>query len=155
MKIETLKKLWSKYRYACAVLALGLLLLLLPGRKDTTASDSASFAASEIPNAEAAEKRLADILKDMQGVGKVRVLLAFESSEEHSYIKDEGETVLISAGSGKQEALEKKIIYPTYQGAIIVCEGAEDATVQLRVIEAVRQFTGLRTDQISVLPLAE
>ena len=62
--------------------------------------------------------------------------------------------MIINTGSGKQEALEKKVVYPTYQGAIIVCSGAEDASVQMRVIEAVRQYTGLRTDQISVLPLA-
>ena len=80
--------------------------------------------------------------------------MSYESSEERLYTKDEGETVLISTGSGKQEALEKKIIYPKYQGAIIVCAGAEDASVKMRVIEAVRQFTGLRSDQISVLPLA-
>ena len=82
------------------------------------------------------------------------MLLSYESSEERFYTKDDGETVLINTGSGKQEALEKKVVYPTYQGAIIVCSGAEDASVQMRVIEAVRQYTGLRTDQISVLPLA-
>lgn len=154
MNHESMKKLWMKYRYACAVLILGLVLLWIPGRNSSTASENATSTVSFAPTTENAERRLAEILSKTKGVGEVRVLLSYESSEERLYTKDDGETVLINTGSGRQEALEKKVLYPTYQGAIIVCTGAEDASVQMRVIEAVRQYTGLRTDQISVLPLA-
>lgn len=154
MNHETIKKLWQRYRYACAVLILGLILLWIPGRKNSTTSESIKPGASSAPTTEKAEQRLAEVLSKTKGVGEVRVLLSYESSEERFYTKDDGETVLINTGSGKQEALEKKVVYPTYQGAIIVCSGAEDASVQMRVIEAVRQYTGLQTDQISVLPLA-
>lgn len=154
MNSETRKKIWTKYRYACAVLVLGLILLWFPGRKSDADIDPDTMPVQSSQSTENAEQQLSDILSKTKGVGEVRVLLSYESSEERLYTKDEGETVLISTGSGKQEALEKKIIYPKYQGAIIVCAGAEDASVKMRVIEAVRQFTGLRSDQISVLPLA-
>lgn len=154
VKRDSSRKLWRKYRYACGILALGLLLLMLPGRGSSGSDGGKTGSAVQLPETEAAEKRLAALLGNLRGVGKVRVLLSYAASEEHTYIKDEGQTVLVSAGSGRQEPLEKKTVYPVYQGAVILCEGADDAKVQLYVLEAVQQFTGLRTDQISVLPLA-
>lgn len=154
MNPEAIQKIWQKYRYAIVVLIVGLLLLWIPGRKGSAAPETEHAPAPTSSSAETAELQLSEILSKTKGVGEVHVLLSYESSEERLYTKDEGETVLISTGSGKQEALEKKVVYPKYQGAIIVCAGAEDASVKLQVIEAVRQFTGLRTDQISVLPLA-
>lgn len=154
MKVETIKGLWIKYRYAVCVFAVGLLFILMPGKKASDSNASAPVRDSVLTDAESAEKRLADVLSKTKGVGDVRVLLSYQCSEERLYTRDDGETVLISVGSGKQEALEKKTVYPIYQGAVIICSGAEDPVVEMRIIEAVHQFTGLRTDQISVLPLA-
>ena len=154
MKAETVKELWLKYRYAVCVLAVGLLLVVLPGKKSPDSNASTPTGGELLTDAESAEKRLADVLTQMKGVGEVRVLLSYQCSEERLYTRDDGETVLVSVGSGKQEALEKKTVYPIYQGAVIVCRGAEDPAVEMRVIEAVHQYTGLRTDQISVMPLA-
>ena len=154
MKVEKIKGLWIKYRYAVCVFAVGLLFILMPGKKADDSNSSAPVRDSVLTDAESAEKRLADVLSKTKGVGDVRVLLSYQCSEERLYTRDDGETVLISVGSGKQEALEKKTVYPIYQGAVIICSGAEDPVVEMRIIEAVHQFTGLRTDQISVLPLA-
>jgi stage III sporulation protein AG len=43
-----------------------------------------------------------------------------------------------------------KTIYPVYQGALVVCEGADSATVRLEIIRAVAGLTGLSTDKIVV-----
>ena len=154
MKLDHLKSLWKKYRLVCAVLLIGLFLILLPHGSHTNENTAHTESMkSDIPTAEESEKRLVQLLKKVRGVGEVHVLLSFAASEERVYVKDEGETVLLNVGSGKQIGLERKVVLPAYQGAVVVCEGAEDASVQMRVIEAVRQFTGLRTDQISVLPL--
>lgn len=152
MKPERLKEIWRKYKFAGGVMLVGVLLMLLPG-KNSGASSDPSPAASVSISAAQAEEELREILQAVDGVGKVQVRLSLSATEEHVYIKDAGETVLLNSGSGTQEALEKKTIYPSYKGAIIVCSGANDAAVQLKVVEAVRQYTGLRTDQISVLPM--
>ena len=43
--------------------------------------------------------------------------------------------------------------YPRFQGALIVCEGADSAAVRLRLLEAVSAVTGLSTDRITVVKM--
>lgn len=154
MKRKAQNLFLTKYKYAVAVLILGILLLALPGKGSYAGTDQSENYDAFMQRAQTEEKRLQSVLEQIEGVGKTKVLLSCASTEEHAYVKDSGETVLVSAGSGREEPLEKKTLCPEYLGAVVVCEGAEDAKTQLRVIEAVCQFTGLRTDQISVLPLA-
>lgn len=42
---------------------------------------------------------------------------------------------------------------PTYQGAIVVCQGADDPGVKLALVQAVASVTGLGTDQITVVKM--
>jgi len=41
-------------------------------------------------------------------------------------------------------------VYPEFLGALIVCEGANDKSVQLSVVEAVSALIGLGSDKITV-----
>ena len=43
-------------------------------------------------------------------------------------------------------------IYPKFSGAIVVCDGADKASVKLMVLSAVSAATGLSSEKISVLP---
>lgn len=103
----------------------------------------------------AEEARLEETLQMIKGVGKAQVLLSLRMSAQTEYITDEGKTVVLSAGSGKQEALASRTRSPEYMGAVIVCEGGNDPNVQWSILEAVSRFTGLRADQITVLKLRE
>ena len=100
MKYESLTKLWKKYRYACAVLLVGLLILFLPGKGERRESEMKQTTSLDMPSAEEASEKLEDTLRQISGVGEVHVLLSYKTSEERCYTKDEGETVLISSGSG-------------------------------------------------------
>ena len=64
----------------------------------------------------------------------------------------ETETVLISE-DGREEPVVIRTIYPTYKGALIVCQGADSANVCLAIKEAVSKVTGLDASQISVLKM--
>ena len=143
-------------RLPLAALTAGLLLLLLAGRSadkrepvteqnNTTAEDSA----------EIAEARLEALLREIDGVGETHVLLSFRTSEQTEYVSDADETVILSAGSGKQSALVRLVQYPEYLGAVVVCEGGDNASVQLNVVQAVTRFTGLRADSVTVLKLRD
>ena len=101
------------------------------------------------------ETRLEEILQLIDGVGKTRVLLSSRFSAQTEYVTDDGKTVLLSAGSGKQEALSARIRCPEYLGAVIVCQGGGDPKIRLCVMEAVARFTGLRADQITIQKLQE
>ena len=63
------------------------------------------------------------------------------------------ETVILRDAQDNEMALITQIISPEYLGAIVVCEGADDANVKLAVLEAVAKATGLRSDRISVLKM--
>ena len=74
-------------------------------------------------------------------------VLAQDTSEGTS---SDTETVIISTGTGTEEAVSVKTIYPEFQGALVLGEGADQAGVKLDVLKAVSAVTGLRSDQISI-----
>ena len=41
-------------------------------------------------------------------------------------------------------------VYPTYRGALVVCQGGDRADVKLAVTEAVSALTGLSSDRVTV-----
>lgn len=79
--------------------------------------------------------------------GMERVLARDSSVSE---TEETMETVVISTGSGKQEVVLLTQRYPTFQGALVVCEGGDDPQVKLLVTQAVAALTGLGSARISV-----
>ena len=137
-----------------AVFLCTLLLLLSTGKRQATQStESPDNSSIELVSLAEEEKRLADALQAIDGVGKTHVLLSCRVSAQTEYVADGEKTVVLSVGSGKQDALEKRIRYPEYLGAVIVCEGGGDPNICWCVLEAVSRFTGLRSDQITVLKM--
>ena len=153
----------KKYRLAIIVLLAGILLLVFPnGEKQEEKSMPVS---TEESLQESLQDSLEEILSQISGAGKVSVLLTQAAGKETIYQIDENtssenggssshrQTVLIS-GTGREETgLVRQVKEPTYLGAIIVCQGADNAAVRLAVVEAVRSATGLTTDRISVLKM--
>ena len=63
------------------------------------------------------------------------------------------ETVIITDSDRNQQPLISQVLSPRYQGAVIVCQGANQSSVKLAIVEAVSKATGLGADQISVLKM--
>lgn len=145
----------GKYRYAALVLVIGLILMLLPAKNDRTAEPQQTQAQEE--KSEDISQELTEILSLIQGVGKVKVMLTLEEGETVIYQADESntstDTVIIADEDRNQTGLVQQVKPPKYRGAIIVCQGADSASVRLGVIEAVARVTGLSTDRISVLKM--
>lgn len=141
-----------KYKYVLLVLLAGLMLMLLPGGSEEKPEPVVE--ASE-PSEEDMETRLERILTRVQGAGTVAVMLTESSGEEVVYQTDGegGDTVLVSDAQRNEQGLVRTREPPTYLGAIIVCEGADSASVRLAVVEAVANVTGLGTDRITVLKM--
>jgi stage III sporulation protein AG len=171
---ETLGKMWGllkKNKYIMVVLLVGLVLILLP-----TGSSAAKKEADRVTEAQTAfslseqESRIAAALSKIEGAGEVMVLLTLKSSEEQVLAKDESESrssgtngdspessmehsstvVIVSSGSSNETPVTLKYIYPEYQGALVVCSGADSAAVRLQIARAVSGLTGLGTDKIIV-----
>ena len=160
--IDKLMQTIKKYRYVLIVVAAGILLMLLPGKQDAQGE-----AAKEVPTAPGRydiTQALTQILEQVQGAGRVEVLLTIAAGETTVYQQDTDisggdngsvrkETVIITDGDRNQSGLIQQITPPVYQGAIIVCQGADNDVVRLHIIQAVAKVTGLGTDKITVLKM--
>ena len=160
---RTVLDLLKKYRLVIIVLLAGILLLVFPdGEKKKEESMPVS---TEESLQESLQDSLEEILSQISGAGKVSVLLTQAAGKETIYQIDENtsaenggsssnrQTVLISGTGREENGLIRQVKEPTYLGAVIVCQGADNAAVRLAVVEAVRSATGLTTDRISVLKM--
>ena len=165
MKLEKWTGLLKKYRLAALVVLLGVVLMLLPtgGSKAQTSGDSGELP-GEVFSLEETEQRMAEVLGTIDGVGRVRIMLTLRAGStlrlaEDSSLSDstggqtkqEKQVLTVNRGSGRQEVVVTQQLYPTYQGAVVVCEGAGSSSVRLAVVNAVSVLTGLSSDRISVV----
>lgn len=77
-----------------------------------------------------------------------RQILAQDSNQ--SAEESATSTVVVSTGSGTENAVVVQQIYPQYQGALVVCPGGGDPAVCLKLMDAVSALTGLGADKISI-----
>ena len=141
---------WLKqYRYVLLIVLAGVALLCLP---TTTEAKPIS---QQIPETVDVEEKLAQILSRIDGAGAVEVMLAEAVGEEIIYQTDNGgaDTVIVTDESRSQQGLIRTRESPVYQGAIVVCRGADSAAVRLAIVEAVANVTGLGSDRITVLKM--
>lgn len=148
----------GKYRAVLLVLLAGLLLLALPlGGGEAEADNQVSAPASGFDLA-ALETRLEEALSRIDGAGAVTVVLTVQNGPRQVLAQDvdrgtgeeNTETVVLSRGSSTQETVTVQELYPSYQGALLICEGGDDPTVRLKLTEATSALTGLGADKISI-----
>lgn len=150
----------GKYQAVLLVIALGALLLLLPtGGGGDDPEHQAAEDAAECFDLEAFEQRLEDTLSQIQGAGKVRVVLTLDSGSRRVLAQDleqEGDgsgsstVVTIGGGSAGEVVVPLQTLAPDFRGALVVCPGGNDPQVKLRLLEAVSALTGLSSHRISV-----
>lgn len=113
---EKLRDILKKYRFAALVALAGVVLMLLPGKKDSM--PDAETAEGETFSLEETERRMAEVLGAMDGVGRVQVMLTLRSGETLSLAEDSSATLgsggdvrqdsqvlTVNRGSGKQEVV--------------------------------------------------
>lgn len=149
----------KKYRYVLPILLLGIFFMCIPERK---APENTSVTQARIPAEPDVQLQLEEILSQIQGAGKVKVLLTQAYGEQTIYQADhdttpEGavrtETIIITGTEKNQQGLVAQVNPPVYLGAIVVCQGADSAVIRLAIVEAVSKATGLSADRITVLKM--
>jgi stage III sporulation protein AG len=145
-----------KNKYALAVLAVGLVLLLWPSGSKGEESGSGGAGELALPafSITQEETRLENQLSRIAGAGKVAVLLSVRGSASRELVEGENGALVVSE-NGKERVVELYYVNPEYRGAVIVCAGADSAGVRLEITKAVADFTGLGSDRISVISMAE
>lgn len=156
-----LKKL-EAVKYPLLVLLLGAGLLLIPWGGEKTEQAAKPAETGEMIDL---ASELEVLLAQLEGAGEVRVLLTVAEGVSHTYQTDlqtsndgtaterQEETVLVSDGAGGETPITQTTTYPTYQGAVVLCQGADSASVRLDIVKAVSSLTGLGSDRITVIKM--
>ena len=154
---QRINALFGKYKYPILVALVGLGLMLLPSEQEPSEPVEPPRAVES-----SLEEKLEALLGRIEGAGQVSVLLTEKEGSQTLYQTDSqtdadesgsrrtDDTVLIEDENRTESGLVRQTLGPVYRGAVILCQGADDPTVKLAVVEAVRCVTGLGADQISV-----
>lgn len=146
-------------------------------KKDTTEESTSTDENSSHDYEESIQKNLKNTLEQIEGVGKVEVMISFESGEEHvpavnvndttntteekdneggtrnTTQKNNGSTVVITNDGSKSEPLIVKTYNPKILGVCVVAEGAENKVTELRISKAITDLFGLSEDKVNVYPM--
>ena len=144
----------GKYKFVILILLVGICLMLIPGVKNEETVITEEIGVEET----SLDKELEQILSNIQGAGRVQVMLTVASGEQIIYqmdipASDRQDTVIITGQDRVEDGLIQQILSPTYRGAIVLCQGADSASVCLAIKDAVSKVTGLDSSQISVLKM--
>ena len=153
----------GRWKYVLLIMLVGAVLLLLPDSNEAgKKQEQAAIGGEEDFSVEALEEKLEAALTEIEGAGRVQVVLTVQSGmkrvlaqdgsleQDGSSVQRETQTVVVSAGSGMQETVLVQQIYPQFQGALVVATGGGDPAVRLKLTEAVAALTGLGADKISI-----
>ncbi len=161
MELKTVKNFFEQNKKAkiyivLAVAAAFVLFLFSNGSGATQSSSVSTGTKAEFDKKyeEEITKELIKILSQINGVGKVSVMLTMESTPVYVYSEDtqktednlKTETVIIS----NKEALIKQVKTPQVAGVLVVCAGGDNIVVKERVINAVSTVLNISSSKVYV-----
>lgn len=153
---EFLKKEKNK-KLVYVILIIGVILLSLPSflpQKEVEPS-------RETVVNERLEERLSNIISEISGVGKVKVMITYKSTSEKRVAKDkntrnsaneiyeEEKNVLLGSGSEQKPFITREEM-PKILGVAVVAEGGGRDDVKAEISRAVRALTGVSANNIAV-----
>lgn len=139
------------------LLLLGVLLLALGSAAEKT-QKNAEKAPEPVPKEKTdyfpeLEKRLCEILSQIDGAGKVSVMIVGDNSGSVNVEKDKNgessQTVVLNS-QGESEALIREESYPNVRGVIIVSQGAKNDTVRSEIANAAATVLGVGVHRVGV-----
>lgn len=128
--------------------------------------------------AKALEERLGQLLEEVEGVGKVKVMVTLQGGYSYVYAKEaksnndrmedsraaeskktqeknilEETYILVDGPSGKKPLITAQI-EPEIRGVVVICQGGGSPVVAARVVETVKVALNISSAQIAVSQLA-
>ena len=136
---------------------LGVFLLIAGGLPFTGKGERTD--SSDICSAAQLEETLTELIGSIEGAGRTKVAVTLDASAETVYALDETdggdngqrqlEHILVDTREG-QDALVEMTWEPVIRGIAVVCEGADNVTVNAQITQAVSVLTGVSTNRISI-----
>ena len=138
--------------------------------KTTSASKATnSYYTSSLDYAKALETKMQNVLSNISGSGKVSVMVTLSSSLEIVYAesideknnssvssnnststKNTTSNTIIVKNNGINSPLVVKEILPEIKGVVVVCEGAKDVNIKLKIVQAVKALLDIPSNNIQV-----
>ena len=81
------------------------------------------------------------------------LLLLWPSGAVTEVAAEQTEEARVAAMLAKIEGVGEVEVLLSEKGAVVVCRGAEDASVRLRVSQAVRCYTGFGADKVEIFKM--
>lgn len=143
---------------------IGVLLILLsefvPSQtSDSVKSDKCTYDYTEY--SEQLEKKTTDFISSIDGVGKCKVMITLEVTDENVYAKNIDETKENGSYSKKSEyvlyeennndtPILVKQYFPKVKGVAVACAGGDDVVVREKIISGISSLFGISSTKISV-----
>lgn len=160
---EVIKRLKDDKKAALIIFCtvIGMVMILLSGGTD----DSQKVIADKSEGAESivvSEERLQKLLSEIEGAGKVKVMITYEESAEEVFAFDKDEQIqsdeqnyksdyIIIKNDEGETGLKLKTVYPEVRGVAVVCSGADNPVTKERIISVVSALFDISTKNISVV----
>ena len=143
--------------------------------KDKIVTENNSFQSNDYETQ--LENKLKTTLEGIEGVGKVQLMIYFESGEEsvpavnindskslteendteggkrNTTQENNGRTVVMSNNGNADEPLIVKTYKPTITGVCVVAEGSSEKVTELRIRQAVINLFNLPENKVNVYPM--
>jgi len=163
-----------------------LLVFSLPGGKGTESGERAAETAREGEElaldamdayAKRQEQATEEILSQVSGIGKVKVMLTLAASEEKVPLQDDDtteedtreedsgggnrdisryvtkkESILVQR-EGEDSPYVVQINSPSVEGVVVVAQGADSAKIQTEIIEAIQALFPIKAHKIKVMKM--
>ena len=168
-KLKTIKNIEIIIALVIISIAVLIYFTIEGKREEETSSIVSDNVTGEISLTDGLEDRLANILTEIEGAGKVSVMITYETTGEvvtadkvdtHTTTSGAGDNVVTNTTSnsvpiivtgvdGSQVIiLQEKM--PQIKGVIIVAEGANDVAVKMRLMSATSTVLGVNANSIQI-----
>lgn len=192
-QMEEFRKKWFQKDKLIVLFLAGILLLVIAiptgdRKKTTTSKNTQKEETASLPQTEensirrweeeyreTLEKRLKDILSQMEGMGEVEVMITLKSSQERIVEKDEsvqGKKTSEEDGTGGKRVISQsesarttvydgekksgepfvvKTVYPSVEGVLVVAQGADSGKMNTNITEIAKALFGVEAHKIKVV----
>ena len=146
------------------VFALGVMIMIISGKgyfqKDVRNTESETGSHLTFSNSadDLLEKELESILSSIDGFGKTKVMIKYNSSSEKAPLAEKynsQEKIFKSTASSESDSYITKDMYAQIEGVIIVAQGAGNELIKNEIRVAVSEMLGTPIHKVSILKMSD
>lgn len=144
----------------CGILIIALIVIpeLAGGNEKKKTQEKTDGEKEQSEYAADIEKRLSELISEIDGAGKTKVMLTMDSTEENVYARDingEKNEYVILRDNSDEDGLLLKVIKPEIRGVAVVCEGGDNPVVKIQIINAISSSLGVSSARISIAKMKD